>query len=168
MSQVSEMPVSEVLRRLKEAGQETLPGGGSEVLSDKVRRRLSRLWPKGRVKDWVEVHREAHLQGYRTTATMMYGHVEQPEDVIEHLEHTRSLQDEALAIGEAGFTGGYSPGQESQRGVRPQSLPAHDRHIPDISGQHSAHSGLLVLRGQEDGRSGAPLWRGRLRWHVVR
>jgi cyclic dehypoxanthinyl futalosine synthase len=104
MSQVSEMPVSEVLRRLKEAGQETLPGGGSEVLSDKVRRRLSRLWPKGRVKDWVEVHREAHLQGYRTTATMMYGHVEQPEDVIEHLEHTRSLQDEALAIGEAGFT----------------------------------------------------------------
>ena len=104
MSQVSEMSVADVLRRLKEAGQETLPGGGSEVLSDVVKRRLSRLWPKGRVKDWEEVHREAHRLGYRTTATMMYGHLEQPQDVIEHLEHTRSLQDEALASGSAGFT----------------------------------------------------------------
>jgi len=104
MSQVAEMPISEVLRRLKEAGQETMPGGGSEVLSDKVKRRLSRLWPKGRVNDWTDVHREAHKLGYRTTATMMYGHLEQPEDVIEHLEHTRSLQDEALSNGYEGFT----------------------------------------------------------------
>ncbi|MDA0987887.1 MAG: dehypoxanthine futalosine cyclase [Chloroflexi bacterium] len=104
MSQVSEMPVSEVLRRLKEAGQETLPGGGSEVLSNRVKRRLSRLWPKGRAEDWEEVHREAHRLGYRTTATMMYGHLEQPEDVIEHLERTRFLQDEALVAGMEGFT----------------------------------------------------------------
>ena len=104
MSQVSEMPVREVLGRLREAGQETLPGGGSEVLSDRVKHRLSRLWPKGRVRDWVEVHREAHRLGYRTTATMMYGHLERPEDIIEHLKHTRSLQDEALAGGFPGFT----------------------------------------------------------------
>ena len=104
MSQVSETPISEVLRRLKDAGQETLPGGGSEVLSDAVRHRLSRLWPKGTVKDWVDVHREAHKQGYRTTATMMYGHLEKPQDLIEHLEHTRSVQDESLAGGFPGFT----------------------------------------------------------------
>ena len=104
MSQVAELPLSEVLRRLKEAGQETLPGGGSEVLSDGVKRSLSRLWPKGRVQDWVDVHREAHKLGYRTTATMMYGHLEKPEDIIEHLEHTRSVQDEALADGFPGFT----------------------------------------------------------------
>ena len=104
MSQVAEMPVAEVLGRLKQAGQETLPGGGSEVLSNRVKRRLSRLWPKGRVEEWEEVHREAHRLGYRTTATMMYGHLERPEDIIEHLEHTRALQDEALAIGQEGFT----------------------------------------------------------------
>ncbi len=104
MAEVSEKTVAEVLTLLKKAGQETLPGGGSEVLSDRVRHRLSRLWPKGTVKDWVDVHREAHKLGYRTTATMMYGHVETPEDVIEHLEHTRSLQDEAISNGLEGFT----------------------------------------------------------------
>ena len=104
MAQVSEMPVSEVLSRLKAAGQETLPGGGSEILADRVKRRLSRLWPKGRVDEWVEVHREAHKLGYRTTATMMFGHLEQPVDVIEHLGHVRTIQDEALVGGNQGFT----------------------------------------------------------------
>ena len=104
ISQVSEMPVREVLRHLKESGQETLPGGGSEILADSVKRKLSRLWPKGRVSEWEEVHREAHSLGYRTTATMMYGHLEEPEDVIEHLERTRDLQDLALSEGNEGFT----------------------------------------------------------------
>ena len=104
ISQVAEMPVSEVLRHLKDAGQETLPGGGSEILSDGVKRRLSRIWPKGRVDEWEEVHREAHKLGYRTTATMMYGHLEQPENVVEHLDRTRELQDEALQDGTEGFT----------------------------------------------------------------
>ncbi|MBF8267370.1 MAG: Radical domain protein [Dehalococcoidia bacterium] len=104
MSQVSELPVAEVLRRLKEVGLSTLPGGGAEVLSNRVKRRISRVWPKGRVDQWLEVHREAHRLGYRTTATMMYGHLEQPEDIIEHLEYTRSLQDEALSEGVSGFT----------------------------------------------------------------
>ena len=104
MSEVSGLSIAQVLHRLKDAGQETLPGGGSEVLSDRVRRNLSRLWPKGTVEDWVDVHREAHKLGYRTTATMMYGHVERPEDIIEHLDHTRMLQDESLSVGSEGFT----------------------------------------------------------------
>lgn len=95
MSQVSGLPVCDVLRRLKEAGLKTLPGGGSEVLSDPVKRRISRLFPKGKTSDWLEVHQEAHKLGIKTTATMMYGHLERDEDIIEHLDRIRTLQDEA-------------------------------------------------------------------------
>ena len=97
MSQVSGLPVREVLAELQKAGLQTIPGGGSEVLSNRVKRKISRLFPKGKVDDWTVVHREAHLLGYRTTATMMYGHLEEDEDIIEHLEHIRSLQDETGA-----------------------------------------------------------------------
>ena len=99
ISQVSEMPVRAVLEELKDAGLDTIPGGGSEVLSNRVKHKISRLFPKGKVDDWTLVHREAHELGYRTTATMMYGHLEEDEDIIEHLEHVRSLQDDT-----GGFT----------------------------------------------------------------
>ena len=70
-----------------------------------MKRSLSRLWPKGRVDDWSEVHREAHRLGYRTTATMMYGHLERPEDVVEHFEHTRALfRTRRWPMGTPGFT----------------------------------------------------------------
>ena len=99
MSQVSGLSLREVLSALKEAGLETIPGGGSEILSNRVKSKISRLFPKGTVDDWTRVHREAHNLGYRTTATMMYGHLEDDEDIIEHLEHVRALQDET-----GGFT----------------------------------------------------------------
>ena len=94
MSQVSGLSVREVLVELKDAGLETIPGGGSEILSNRVKHKISRLFPKGSVDDWTLVHREAHDLGYRTTATMMYGHLEEDEDIIEHLEHLRMLQDD--------------------------------------------------------------------------
>ena len=94
MVQVSGLSLSEVLQRLKDAGQVSIPGGGSEILSDRVKHRLSRLFPKGKTADWLDVHREAHRLGIRSTATMMYGHLEQPEDIINHLEVIRDLQDE--------------------------------------------------------------------------
>ncbi|HWO94308.1 MAG TPA: cyclic dehypoxanthinyl futalosine synthase [Dehalococcoidia bacterium] len=94
MSQVSGLSVREVLQRLKAAGLKSLPGGGSEVLSDRVKQKVSRLFPKGSTQDWVEVHREAHRLGIATTATMMYGHLEEDDDIIEHLEVVRQLQDE--------------------------------------------------------------------------
>ena len=99
MAEVSGLPVREVLSELREAGLRTIPGGGSEVLSNRVKHKISRLYPKGKVEDWTVVHREAHKLGYRTTATMMYGHLEQDEDILEHLEHVRTLQDET-----GGFT----------------------------------------------------------------
>ena len=84
--------VREVLSRLHAAGLRTLPGGGAEILSDPVRARISPL--KGTASDWIDVMRTAHQLGFRTTATMMYGHVETPQDVIEHLRRLRELQDE--------------------------------------------------------------------------
>jgi cyclic dehypoxanthinyl futalosine synthase len=92
VAQVSGMPFTEVLDRLKNAGQRTLPGGGAEVLSERVRRRIEPK--KGGPDKWLEVHREAHRRGFKSTATMMYGHVETVDDVLDHLDAIRELQDE--------------------------------------------------------------------------
>jgi cyclic dehypoxanthinyl futalosine synthase len=94
---VAGKPVAEIVALLKEAGLATLPGGGAEVLSERVRRRIEPK--KGGPGAWLEVHREAHRQGLRSTATMMYGHVETTDDVLDHLDAIRELQDEY-----AGFT----------------------------------------------------------------
>jgi cyclic dehypoxanthinyl futalosine synthase len=92
VAEVAGRSVGEVLALLKEAGQSTLPGGGAEVLSERVRRRIEPK--KGGPAAWLDVHREAHRQGFKSTATMMYGHVETPEDVLDHLDAIRELQDE--------------------------------------------------------------------------
>ncbi|NPB07099.1 MAG: dehypoxanthine futalosine cyclase [Aquificae bacterium] len=91
------LTVKEVLTRLKEAGLDSLPGGGAEVLSDEVRRLVSP--GKCSADEWEEVHRTAHELGMPTTATMMFGHLEAPEHLIEHLERVRRIQDET-----GGFT----------------------------------------------------------------
>jgi cyclic dehypoxanthinyl futalosine synthase len=97
MSDVSGKSTREVLAALQEAGQKTLPGGGAEVLSEYVRKRIS---PKKNPNDgWIKVHREAHQLGFKSTATMMYGHVDRPEDWLEHFNRVRDLQDET-----GGFT----------------------------------------------------------------
>ena len=97
MAQVSGLTIHEVLQQLKEAGQFTLPGGGAEILSDRIRRRLAAK--KGPAEAWLSVHREAHRLGFKSTATMMFGHIEEDEDILEHLEHVRNVQDQT-----GGFT----------------------------------------------------------------
>jgi len=92
VAKVEGIPFTEVLDRLKDAGQRTLPGGGAEVLSERVRRRIEPK--KGGPEAWMAVHREAHRRGFKSTATMMYGHVEDVEDVLEHFDAIRELQDE--------------------------------------------------------------------------
>lgn len=92
MATVSGLEVREVLQKLWDAGQRTIPGGGAEILSDRVKKKISSL--KGTSADWLNVMREAHRIGFRSTATMMYGHLETDEDIIEHLESIRHLQDE--------------------------------------------------------------------------
>ena len=96
-AKVNGITIRDVLQALFEAGQRTLPGGGAEIVSERVRKIIS---PKKMEPDaWVDVHRTAHEVGFRSTATMMYGHVETPEDILIHLETLRSLQDET-----GGFT----------------------------------------------------------------
>jgi cyclic dehypoxanthinyl futalosine synthase len=97
MAQVSGLPIRSVLEALVEAGQKTLPGGGAEILATRVRKRIS--VKKGGPEAWLDVHRAAHLAGMRSTATMMYGHVETPAEVVEHFDYIRALQDET-----GGFT----------------------------------------------------------------
>ncbi|MCC5831438.1 MAG: dehypoxanthine futalosine cyclase [Chlamydiales bacterium] len=90
-ARVSNLSVREVLERLWEAGLRTIPGGGAEILSERVRLEVSpkKMGPGG----WIQLHHLAHQIGYQTTATMMYGHVEEPEEVVEHLETLRLHQD---------------------------------------------------------------------------
>jgi len=92
MSKVSGLTVPQVLQKLWDAGQRTIPGGGAEILSDRVKKKISHL--KGTSDDWLQVMREAHRIGFKSTATMMYGHLETDEDIVEHLESIRRLQDE--------------------------------------------------------------------------
>jgi cyclic dehypoxanthinyl futalosine synthase len=92
MASVSGLTVAGVLEKLKEAGQYTLPGGGAEILSDRIRRRLATK--KGPAEAWLSVHRQAHELGFKSTATMMFGHIDEDEDILEHLDHIRNLQDQ--------------------------------------------------------------------------
>lgn len=90
IAEVSSLPMPEALRRLKEAGLDSIPGGGAEILVDSVRREIS---PKKiGWEGWAAVMREAARQGLPTTATMMFGSAETPEDIVEHLFRVRELQ----------------------------------------------------------------------------
>ena len=86
------LPVETVLVRLRAAGLDSLPGGGAEILADRVRRLVSPR--KCTAGEWIAVMRAAHRLGMRTTATMVFGHVETPEERIGHLAAIRNLQDE--------------------------------------------------------------------------
>ena len=92
IAKVTGLAMTDILDRLKDAGQRTLPGGGAEVLSERVRKRIEPK--KGGPEAWMAVHREAHRRGFKSTATMMYGHVEEVEDVLDHFDAIRELQDE--------------------------------------------------------------------------
>jgi len=92
MVEASGLSIRGVLDALYAAGQRTLPGGGAEILATRVRKRIS--VKKGGPDAWLDVHRAAHQAGMRSTATMMYGHVETDAEIIEHLDYIRALQDE--------------------------------------------------------------------------
>jgi cyclic dehypoxanthinyl futalosine synthase len=92
IAQRSKLSISEILARLQAKGLSSIPGAGAEILSDRVRDIIA---PKKLgTQRWLEVHREAHRLGMRSTATMMYGTVETTREIVEHWEHIRSLQDE--------------------------------------------------------------------------
>ena len=101
IAKVSGISTREVLMRLRDGGLDSLPGGGAEILVDRVRGHVS---PKKATSDeWLDVMREAHSLGMSTTATMMFGGTESVEDRIAHMQRIREVQDEAAEKGAVGF-----------------------------------------------------------------
>ena len=92
IAKVSGLTVPMTLQRLKAAGLDSLPGGGAEILVDRIREQLAP--GKANTREWLEVMREAHKQGIPGTATMMFGSVESLEDRVAHMRAIRELQDE--------------------------------------------------------------------------
>ena len=123
IAKISKISYKEVLERLHAKGLFSMPGAGAEILSDRVRDIIA---PKKLdVKNWLEVHRQAHKVGIKSTATMMFGTVESDEEIIEHWEHIRNLQDE---------TGGF------RAFIMWSFQPSHTKlaqEIPTISKQSS-------------------------------
>jgi cyclic dehypoxanthinyl futalosine synthase len=89
--EVFNLPLEEIISQFTKAGLGSIPGGGGEILVDRVRKRISPL--KAMSDDWLSVMDVAHRQGLSSSATMMFGHVETVEDRIEHLERVRAQQD---------------------------------------------------------------------------
>jgi aminodeoxyfutalosine synthase len=92
LATISGLGVEETLRQLKAAGLDSLPGGGAEIFAETVRTKLCPEKLSG--EGWLEVMRTAHRVGLKTNATMLYGHIEGPEDRVDHLLRLRALQDE--------------------------------------------------------------------------
>src|SRR5438046_480064 len=97
IAELEGLSIRDTIARLRDAGLDSIPGAGAEILDDEVRRRIARL--KCSTEEWLQVHRTAHALGLRTTATMMFGCGETLEHRIRHFERIRNLQDET-----GGFT----------------------------------------------------------------
>ena len=122
IAKVSKISILEVLKRLQAKGLSSIPGAGAEILSDRVRDIIA---PKKMdTKEWLEVHRLAHSIGMKTTATMMFGTVETDEEIIEHWDLIRKLQDETggfRAFIMWSFQGENTKLMEEHPQIKPQS-----------------------------------------------
>ena len=115
IARYSRLTIAETLRRLKAAGLDSLPGGGAEILSERVKKEISPL--KNSATAWIEIMDEAHRQGLRTTATMMLGHVETLAERVEHFGRIRDSQDRALAL-DGRTASSVPPWQDPEVGYR--------------------------------------------------
>lgn len=120
IARVGNRSIPETIRELREAGMDSCPGGGAEIFERSVRDVICKNKISG--ERWLEIARECHLQGIRTNATMLYGHVETVEDRVDHLLRLRGLQDE---------TGGFSG--LIPLAFHPENTPL--AHLPQTSGQ---------------------------------
>ena len=135
LSRLSQQPVPVVVDRLVRAGLDSVPGGGAEILVDRVRR-LLRCDSKATSDEWLSVMREVHRAGLRSTATMMYGSVEHLEERVEHLCRLREL-----------------PGRDRRLyGVHHLELPAAEHRVGGRGGDRGrlpAYSGALTYRARQ-------------------
>jgi cyclic dehypoxanthinyl futalosine synthase len=123
LSRLSQLPVPAIVDRLIAAGLDSIPGGGAEILVDRVRT-LLHCYGKATSDEWLDVMRHAHRAGLRTTATMMYGTVETDEERVEHMMRLRDLQDETGGF-TAFITWSFQP-DHTELGA--------DRHITEATG----------------------------------
>lgn len=134
-------PVETIIRDFMKAGLGSIPGGGGEILVDRVRQRISPL--KAMSDDWLNVMDVAHRLGLNSSATMMFGHVETIEDRIEHLERIREQQDKSLARATISVAADTSPAVED--GI----LPPGSGTLPS-----SPRAALVPLGGTPDSTAG--------------
>ena len=156
----SKLGIPATLTRLRDAGLDSIPGGGAEILVDRVRDIIAPK--KTRTAEWLNVMRHAHRLGMSTTATMMYGHVETLAERIEHMRRIRELQDETRGF-RAFISWTFQPRGHAARAARHASpdlarVPAHAGGEPDLPRQRRPHPVVLGDPGDE-GRPG----RARLR-----
>ena len=144
MADSNDLTVKETLMILKHSGLDSIPGGGAEILSDRVRRTIS---PRKITSDrWLDVMEKAHGLFMRTTATMMFGSVEGPEDIVEHLDRIRTLQDKT-----GGFTAfipwSFQPGNtelEQKSEYNPPTHPSPSRGEGKGGGGSNIHPATAV------------------------
>ena len=158
-TKVAKLPLREVLERLKAAGLGSLPGGGAEILVDRVRKEITR--GKVMTDDWLNVHRVWHELGGRSTATMMFGHIETIEERVEHFERVRRLQDET-----GGFTAfiswTFQPDHTDMADVPAAGrvrVPEEPGDLPALPRQRAQHPVVVGDAGPQD-RPGCALFRG--------
>jgi len=120
LTEISGLSIREVLTRLRDVGLGSLPGGGAEIFNPKIRRKICAHKATG--ERWLEIHRTAHQIGMQTNCTMLYGHIESPEDRINHFIQLRDLQDE---------TGGFMT--FIPLAFHPENTAFH--HLPRTTGQ---------------------------------
>jgi len=169
-SQVYRMPLRDVLLRLQEAGLATIPGGGGEILVDRVRRKIAQ--GKTLAQEWLSVMRAAHQLGMKTSCTMMIGHIETVAERIEHLRLLRELQDETggftafihwpfqpegtplgrwrqmpVVVQSSELPESVAQPPSAELGADSRGRPSHTRPVPD--GKHlllaDAHEYLVML-----------------------
>ena len=162
VAKVSTLSLEDTLKRLMAAGLDSIPGGGAEILSDRVRKIIGIA--KGSTAEWLAVMAKAHELGMKTTATMMFGHVETLEERVEHLLHLRDLQDRT-----GGFTAfigwTFQPANTALAGdeLHVLPVPADARRRARLPRQLPERPGLVGDSGLEDRPGVAALRRERLR-----
>src|SRR5438034_8956808 len=140
------MPLREVSAKFKEAGLGSIPGGGGEILVDRVRQKISPL--KIKSDKWLEVMQVAHELGLKSSATMMFGHVETVAERVEHLQRIRDQQDRS-----GGFTAficwTFQPQHTALRVKNPTGVAEYLRPSAgaDFFGQHRKCAKLLGNAG---------------------
>ena len=167
LAQRSKISIRETIERLKDAGMDSMPGGGAEIFPERVRRIICDHKMSG--NEWLEVARTAHQMGLQSNCTMLYGHIETEEDRVDHLVRLRALQDD---------TDGYQT--FIPLAFHPDNTPLRhiakttgftdfreDRGFPADARQHSSHQGLLDDDDAADRADRAALRRRRFDGTVV-